>query len=144
MHSGQIKSDKELKPASLRVKEAAECVLCFLMEHAYLSPSLPSSSTSTIEAIDERTLSDSNSRPTKFRYFALDGSLIMAITDKWPPAASNSFPSPNVTVIMRGAFSRQSWSLNLRTASFATLDTNKQVRTYFSVTVVPRCKRPWS
>jgi hypothetical protein len=28
-----MKAEKELKPASLRVKEAAECVLCFLMEH---------------------------------------------------------------------------------------------------------------
>jgi hypothetical protein len=31
-----MKADKELKPASLRVKEAAECVLYLIMEHTVI------------------------------------------------------------------------------------------------------------
>jgi hypothetical protein len=37
-----MKSEKELKPASLRVKEAAECLLCVLMEHTVNSKKTPS------------------------------------------------------------------------------------------------------
>ncbi len=35
-----MKSEKELKPASLRVKEAAECLLCVLMEHTVIKARL--------------------------------------------------------------------------------------------------------
>ena len=32
-----LKADKELKPASMRVKEAAEAVLCILMEYTVIN-----------------------------------------------------------------------------------------------------------
>ena len=46
-----MKSDKELRPASLRVKEAAESVLCFIMEHTSLAATLGISESSDLTRV---------------------------------------------------------------------------------------------
>lgn len=79
-----MKADKELKPASLRVKEAAECVLCFLMEHSSTPLGFNDSNDTTRIALDEKSLIEltNKNNPNKFKYFAIDGSMIIAILEK--------------------------------------------------------------
>jgi hypothetical protein len=102
-----MKAEKELKPASLRVKEAAECVLCFLMEHTvnlnafllfiwvnyllnlFLQPfsngGFSDLADSSKVSLDEKYLLDmtlTKSANNKFKYYAIDGSLIMGILEK--------------------------------------------------------------
>lgn len=80
--STMLKADKELKPASLRVKEAAECVLCFLMEHTSIPPSLtPSTPYSHLiggkniffeeairQPLDEKSLTELTNRTTDNKF----------------------------------------------------------------------------
>ncbi len=83
-----MKAEKELKPASLRVKEAAECVLCFIMENTSFQASLQCTNESNPELtripLNEKTLFEltSKTNQSKFKYFAIDGSLIIAIYEK--------------------------------------------------------------
>jgi len=123
-----MKADKELKPASLRVKEAAECVLCFIMEQTSLSASLGNTETSDLTRIslDEKALIELTQRPGKFKYGAIDGSLIIAVFEKPLYKAEKS---PTLTVLLRGPFTCQAWSLHLRNSSFAKiLETQKELK----------------
>ncbi len=123
-----MKADKELKPASLRVKEAAECVLCFIMEQTSLSASLGNTESSDLTRIslDEKALIELTQRPGKFKYGAIDGSLIIAVFEKPLYKAEKS---PTLTVLLRGPFTCQAWSLHLRNSSFAKiLETQKELK----------------
>ena len=134
-----LKADKELRPASLRVKEAAECVLCFLMEHTSQPPPPPallSNSKAFVfdEAIrtplDERALLELTGRHNgdKFRYYAIDGSLLMGILERpLVKAGPVSAVCPTVTVLLRGPFGQQAWSLHLRPSPYSKLGQTKEI-----------------
>ncbi len=116
-----MKSEKELRPASMRVKEAAESVLCFIMENSsnFLSQTtVEKVADSTRIQLNEKILNElTNENIGKFKYFAIDGSLILAVLDK---SLLNS-PSyyPTVTFLLRGPFTCQAWSLHLRNSPFS-------------------------
>lgn len=67
-----MKAEKELKPASLRVKEAAECVLYYLMEHTS-APSILGDNNHDLTrvAIDERSLVELTGKPSSTKYLIL-------------------------------------------------------------------------
>ena len=124
-----MKSDKELKPASMRVKEAAESVLCFLMEHTSLS--LADSHHLTRTPLTEKLLLELTNKQTigKFKYYAIDGSLLLGVCDKqlFNPGVGHLCPS--LVVVLRGPFTCQAWSINLRNSAFSKgLDANKDVK----------------
>lgn len=115
-----MKSEKELKPASLRVKEAAESVLCFIMEYTSNFNSQPDTvADSTRIQLNEKVLGEiTKENLGKFKYFAIDGSLIVAVLDK-SLLNTPSSNYPTVTVLLRGSFTCQAWSLHLRNSPFS-------------------------
>ena len=126
-----MKADKELKPASLRVKEAAECVQCFLMEHTSFSSSvLENSSSSTRSFLDEKSLVEltNKNNANKFKYFAIDGSLILGILEKPLVKSDISNICPTITILIRGPFGRQAWSLHLRNSPYSDMDPMKNIK----------------
>lgn len=58
----------------------------------------------------------------RFKYFAIDNCLIVAILEKPFVKTPISSLCPTVTLIIRGAFGRQAWSLHLRTSPFSDLE----------------------
>ena len=94
-----MKADKELKPASLRVKEAAECVLCFLMEHTSFSNGGFENNYSARNFLDEKSLIELTNRQNlnKFKYYAIDGTLILGILEKPLVKSDISNLSPTIT-----------------------------------------------
>ncbi len=125
-----MKADKELRPASLRVKEAAECVQCFLMEHTSFSSSIFENSLSNRSFLDEKSLIELTNKNNlnKFKYFAIDGSLILGILEKPLVKSEISNICPNITVLIRGPFGRQAWSLHLRNSPYSHLDPIKNIK----------------
>ncbi|XP_051932228.1 ral GTPase-activating protein subunit beta-like isoform X2 [Hippocampus zosterae] len=107
----RCREEKELNPVSLRVKEAAEATLNCIMQVSGASSSFGSSSDEDAligcSGLSDRTLK-------KFRYFALDASVILGILeqDQGPEQASASCPS--LMVLIRGQFSHHSWILQQR------------------------------
>ncbi len=123
-----MKADKELKPASLRVKEAAECVLCFIMEQTSMSATLDNTGTSdlTRNTLDENSLIELTRKSGKFKYGAIYGSLIIAVFEK---PLYKVDKSPTITILLRGPFTCQAWSLHLRSSSFSKMvEVQKQVK----------------
>lgn len=119
-----MKSEKELKPTSLRVKEAAESVLCFIMEHTSLSSTLGISESSDLTrvSLNEKTFMEltNKSNSGKFKYGAIDGSLIIAVYEKPLFNSTTSLNScPTLTILLRGPFTCQAWSLHLRNTPFS-------------------------
>ncbi|XP_019736630.1 ral GTPase-activating protein subunit beta-like isoform X2 [Hippocampus comes] len=107
----RCREEKELNPVSLRVKEAAEATLNCIMQVSGACPSFRSFSDEDAligcSGLSEKTLK-------KFRYFALDASVILGILeqDQGPEQASASCPS--LMVLIRGQFSHHSWILQHR------------------------------
>lgn len=126
-----MKADKELKPASLRVKEAAECVLCFLMEHTSLPVSLTENSPDlTRTPLDEKSIVDLTCKVNqmKWKYYAIDGSLILGVLERPLIKSSISNICPQVTILLRGAFGRQAWSLHYRQSPFGKLENLTEIK----------------
>ena len=132
-----MKADKELKPASLRVKEAAECVLCFIMEHMSMAASLGlvDNSDLTRIALNEKNLLELTNKNNlgKFKYFAIDGSLIIAVFEKPLTKSVNTTANscPTLTLLLRGPFTCQAWSLHLRNSPLGkrSSEANKDIKT---------------
>ena len=124
-----MKADKELKPASLRVKEAAECVLCFLMEHTSFSSGGFENNYSARNFLDEKSLIELTNKQNlnKFKYMAIDGSLILGILEKPLVKSEISSICPTITILLRGPFGRQAWSLHLRNSPYSDLDPLKKI-----------------
>lgn len=116
-----MKAEKELKPASLRVKEAAECVLCFIMEHTSLSSTLGITESSDLTRISlkEKSFLELTKNVGKFKYFAMEGALIIAVFEKplFKPQSGVNI-CPTLTILLRGPFTCQAWSLHLRNSPF--------------------------
>ncbi|CAF0795146.1 unnamed protein product [Brachionus calyciflorus] len=105
------KWDKELKPASLRVKEAAECVLFYLMEYQNQSNDLR-------QPLSEKDFVDLVNTP-EWKFYALDNSVIVSILDRQllNKECNMSKITPQVILIARTAFNRQAWLINQRQSS---------------------------
>lgn len=88
----KMKEDKELKPASMRVRDAAENLLTCILEQVGFFPSEcgPESLSSLLE--ETTLLQHCNSYPgntftqassiEKFRYFISDGSVLLALLEE--------------------------------------------------------------
>ncbi|KAM4582558.1 ral GTPase-activating protein subunit beta [Fundulus diaphanus] len=98
------KENKELNPASLRVKEAAEATLSCIMQVSGACTYLDGS-------LREDTLLLNDSSLKKSRYFVLEGSVILAMLE--PKPGPDQDPSPSLLVVFRGPSGHHSWSLQL-------------------------------
>ncbi|KAG8201782.1 hypothetical protein JTE90_027266 [Oedothorax gibbosus] len=118
----KLKGDKELKPASMRVKDAAEAVLACMLDHVgYFPPPCGSQNLSSL--LDEKSLLQqcknlNDDQLTKeevvkhFRYFALDNSIILALLEQH--LGNEQDPQPTLTALIRGPFGRYAWCVQLR------------------------------
>ncbi|XP_072237438.1 ral GTPase-activating protein subunit beta [Leuresthes tenuis] len=104
----RCKDEKELNPASLRVKEAAEATLSCVMQVSGASLCV-GASLNEDALIGCCSLSESSLK--KFRYFVLEGSVILAILDKGPGPEQEH---PALTVVIRGPSGHHTWSLQLQ------------------------------
>lgn len=129
-----MKSAKELKPASMRVREAAESLLTCLMNHfgnCPPAPCPPDTMTGTF-LLDEVSLLkymkiahniSADDSYKHYRYFVADSSLILSVLKE---------PHGDKTVIIiRSAFGKYCWTVNSQL-----IPTNRQ--SYLTPDVVPR------
>lgn len=123
----KMKDEKELKPASMRVRDAAEALLTVVLEQVGCFPS-PCGAESLSSLLDETSLlRHCNSWPTpgggpaassraaavqRFRYFVLENSTVLALLEE--PLGNDQDPQPTVTVLIRGPFGRHAWAMQLR------------------------------
>ncbi|XP_062419956.1 ral GTPase-activating protein subunit beta [Pungitius pungitius] len=102
------KEEKELNPASLRVKEAAEATLTCIMQVSGAFPFLRGL-LGEDALTDCSTLSDCSVK--KFRYFVVDRSVILAMLEQ--PQGPEQAPCPSLTVLIRGPSGGHTWTLQL-------------------------------
>ncbi|CAA9993032.1 unnamed protein product [Nesidiocoris tenuis] len=109
----KLKDEKELKPVSMRVRDAAEALLTVVMEHANYFPS-PCGAESVSSLIDENVLLGyaSVNSVEAFKYFVLHDNILLALLED--PLGNHQEPQPVVNVIIRGGFGRHCWSFQLR------------------------------
>uniref|UniRef100_A0A1B6CX62 Rap-GAP domain-containing protein n=1 Tax=Clastoptera arizonana TaxID=38151 RepID=A0A1B6CX62_9HEMI len=118
----KMKDEKELKPVSMRVRDAAESLLTVILEQVGYFPS-PCGAESLSCLLDEIALvkycnswRDENATQamavSKFRYFVLENSIVLALLEE--PLGNDQDPQPTVTVLIRGGFGRHAWTLQLR------------------------------
>lgn len=118
----KMKEEKDLKPASMRVRDAAENLLTCILEQVSYFPSEcgPESISSLLDELS--LLKHCNSWPTKcndqsaavekFRYFVTEGSVMLALLEE--PLGNDQDPQPTVTLLIRGPFGRHAWTMQLR------------------------------
>nr|XP_032514234.1 ral GTPase-activating protein subunit beta isoform X2 [Danaus plexippus plexippus] len=102
-----MKDDKELKPVSMRVRDAAEALLMLILEQVG-----ESTSEGRWCRLDERWLQELGHAP--LRHFSLDGHILLSLLEE--PLANSQEPQPTVVVIIRSSWGRWSWSLCSRGA----------------------------
>ncbi|KAL9952137.1 hypothetical protein ACROYT_G039347 [Oculina patagonica] len=114
----RLKGDKDIKPVSFRVREAAEGLLTVIMEHlgAFPSPCGPAALSSLLD--EEWVLSHVQSNDAspkarrKFQYFAIqDSSIIMGLLEE-SLKAKDSLPA--LSSVVRGPAGRYVWTMQLR------------------------------
>ncbi|KRG02482.1 uncharacterized protein Dmoj_GI16114, isoform G [Drosophila mojavensis] len=123
----KFKDEKELKPASMRVRDAAENLLTIILEQVGYFPSEcgPESISSLLDEL--ALMKHCNSLPTvdgsvgvctaeqaisKFKYFVTENSTILALLEE--PLGNDQDPQPTVTLLIRGPFGRHAWTMQLR------------------------------
>ncbi|KAG8007218.1 Ral GTPase-activating protein subunit beta [Nibea albiflora] len=97
----KCKDVKELNPASLRVKEAAEATLSCVMQVSGAFPFPLQDEDSLIGSLGVR----------KFRYFVVDSSVIMAMLEQ--PLGPEEASCPSLVILIRGASGHHTWTLQL-------------------------------
>lgn len=117
----KLKDEKELKPVSMRVRDAAETLLTIILEQVGYFPS-QCGIQSTSSLLDEVTLikhvqnTGGNLTPEqatqKFRYFVTENSTVLAILEE--PLGNDQDPQPTVTLLMRSPHGRATWTAQLR------------------------------
>lgn len=100
----KLKDDKELKPASIRVREAAETLLFLVLEQVGNFPNEcgPQSLSSLLDEITLYKHCNSNGGSVtseqaiqKFRYFVTENSTIFALLEE--PLGNDQDPQPTIT-----------------------------------------------
>ncbi|CAE1163317.1 Ral GTPase-activating protein subunit beta [Acanthosepion pharaonis] len=113
----KYKGEKQLKPASMRVKDAAEEVLTCIIDQVGAFPP-PCGPESLFSLLDEQALlkyARGTSLPehgSPFRYFVLENSIILGLLEQ--PLGNVQDPLPTVTALIRGPFGRHAWTMQLR------------------------------
>lgn len=117
----KMMDEKELKPVSIRVRDAAETLLTIVLEQVGYFPN-PCGIQSTSSLLDEMTLikhcnsgnvSGSQEQAIqKFRYFVTENSTVLAILDDQIGNSEDS--QPTVTILLRTPFGRNAWTAQLR------------------------------
>lgn len=116
----KLKDEKELKPVSMRVRDAAEALLTIVLEQVGYFPN-ECGFQSISSLLDEVTLIkhcntggnlSTDQAIGKFRYFVTENSTVLAILDE--PLGNEQEPQPTVTLLIRGPFGRHTWNVQLR------------------------------
>ncbi|KAK3094041.1 hypothetical protein FSP39_023374 [Pinctada imbricata] len=113
----KFKGDKEQKPASTRVKDAAEALLTCIIQHVGAFPP-PCGPESLFSLLDEKSLlkySKGSGLPEQgspFRYYVLENSIIVGLLEQ--PLGNVEDLLPTVTALIRGPFGRHAWTMQLR------------------------------
>ncbi|XP_060069949.1 ral GTPase-activating protein subunit beta-like isoform X1 [Ylistrum balloti] len=113
----KFKGEKQLMPASMRVKDAAESVLTSIIQHVGAFPP-PCGPESLFSLLDEKSLLKYckgvgfSEQASPFRYFVLENSIIVGLLEQ--PLGNVEDPLPNVTALIRGPFGRHAWTMQLR------------------------------
>lgn len=108
----KTKDEKDLKPVSMRVRDAAEILLTVILEQIEYFPS-EYGFQSLSSMLDEETLAkhcESNNLANitqeqavqRFRYFVVENSTILAISDE--PLGNNQLPMPTITGKLNSPF----------------------------------------
>ncbi|XP_017094712.2 ral GTPase-activating protein subunit beta isoform X8 [Drosophila bipectinata] len=118
----KFKDEKELKPASMRVRDAAENLLTIILEQVGYFPSEcgPESISSLLDEVAlmkhcnsmAPATSSSEQAIAKFKYFVTENSTILALLEE--PLGNDQDPQPTVTLLIRGPFGRHAWTMQLR------------------------------
>ncbi|KAH8420260.1 hypothetical protein KR009_008363 [Drosophila setifemur] len=119
----KFKDEKELKPASMRVRDAAENLLTIILEQVGYFPSEcgPESISSLLDevalmkhcnSISPAAATSSEQAIAKFKYFVTENSTILALLEE--PLGNDQDPQPTVTLLIRGPFGRHAWTMQLR------------------------------
>ncbi|CAK1542009.1 unnamed protein product [Leptosia nina] len=103
----KMKDEKELKPVSMRVRDAAEALLMLILEQS------GTCGTGAWCRLDERWLSALGHG--KLRHFVADGSTLLSLLEE--PLANSQEPQPTIVVIIRNGWGRYAWSLSSRGAA---------------------------
>lgn len=116
----KLKDEKELKPVSMRVRDAAETLLTIILEQVgYFPNACGVQSISSL--LDEVTLIKhcntggnltQDQAIQKFRYFVTENSTVLAILDE--QLGNFQDPQPTVTLLMRTPHGRHTWTAQLR------------------------------
>ncbi|XP_069360436.1 ral GTPase-activating protein subunit beta isoform X5 [Maniola hyperantus] len=102
----KMKDEKELKPVSMRVRDAAESLLMLILEQVGTSDG------GKWCRLDERWLSALGHG--KLRHFVADGNTLLSLLEE--PLANSQEPQPTIVVIIRCGWGRFAWSLSSRGA----------------------------
>jgi hypothetical protein len=115
------KDEKELKPASMRVRDAAENLLTIIMEQVSYFPNElgPQSLSSLLDEValvkhcNSASASISQEQALqKFKYFVTENSTVLALLEE--PLGNDQDPQPTITLLIRGPFGRYAWTMQLR------------------------------
>ncbi|CAH1262037.1 RALGAPB [Branchiostoma lanceolatum] len=115
----KYKGDKELKPASMRVKDTAEATLYVVMSQVGSFP--PTSGPASLctllneEAIMKYARGSTGEGSLPFRYFVIDKNIIMGVLEQ--PLGNEQDPMPTVTVLIRTPYGRHAWTMQHRQLS---------------------------
>ncbi|XP_068622605.1 ral GTPase-activating protein subunit beta [Battus philenor] len=99
----KMKDEKELKPVSMRVRDAAESLLMLILEQGGGGGWC---------RLDERWLSELGHG--RLRHFVADGNTLLSLLEE--PLANSQEPQPTLVVIIRCGWGRYAWSLSSRGA----------------------------
>ncbi|XP_023035313.1 ral GTPase-activating protein subunit beta isoform X4 [Drosophila willistoni] len=119
----KFKDEKELKPASMRVRDAAENLLTIILEQVGYFPSEcgPESISSLLDEValmkhcnsmSPAAATSTEQAIAKFKYFVTENSTILALLEE--PLGNDQDPQPTVTLLIRGPFGRHAWTMQLR------------------------------
>nr|XP_049702047.1 ral GTPase-activating protein subunit beta isoform X3 [Helicoverpa armigera] len=105
----KMKDEKELKPVSMRVRDAAESLLMLILEQQIGNGGNGSSWC----RLDERWLAALGHG--KLRHFVADGNILLSLLEE--PLSNSQEPQPTLIVIIRCGWGRYAWSLSARGAA---------------------------
>jgi hypothetical protein len=118
-----MKEEKELQPASRRVREAAEHLLSVVLEQVGYFPSACGAESlspllgeqelvAQCQGLARDTGPSFQDAVRAFRYFVVDQSVVLGILEE--PLGNSEDPQPTVTVVVRCPSNKAAWTLQLR------------------------------